>query len=229
MKVKAILLDWDGTLCNGYTLERWMQFLNTYGIIKRSYTDEFTQLTQVYQNLKLSYDEFVERSGKIYAASLNGKEHSEIKQLAENFVENEKEQVFLHTYDLFRYVNQQASVMLISGAPEEVLSVYLKKYNLQEIYALNLDVEGGKYTGAVKENYGLLNNKKSAVRVLRKKYDIILSAGDTSSDLPLLESSTYRIIVNHEKLIKKYTERTFLINTQNYSVDNFKTFLHQVW
>ena len=115
--------------------------------------------------------------------------------------------------------NKNIDIIVISGAPSEILSIYKERLGIDDIFALQLEILDGKYNGNILINPGISDIKRKVINKLLKNSDqkVVISFGNSSSDLPLFESSPLNIIINNRNL--KISNKAFYIQKDN-NVDN---------
>lgn len=85
---RIVLADWDNTLCAGYTVVPWTEFLEEIGLYRGARTLK-TLLTKVHSGGFPSYDAFCERMAETYAEGIAGTAHHDVVTAATMFVSND--------------------------------------------------------------------------------------------------------------------------------------------
>ena len=191
---RVVLADWDNTLCKGFTLSSWAEFLaarHLFGAVLavRDLLDRF-------KHGSFSYEEFCRRMADAYAEGLAGQSREELLAAAASFIRVDNSRLFPFVSALWAYFNEQnLKVIVLTGAPEEPTKHYADAVGFELGGALRLEVKSGFYTGAIIENCGLYDAKKAAVRRVAQDDNVVIALGDSVSDLPLLESAHVGFVV----------------------------------
>lgn len=228
MTTKIALFDWDGTIRRDFTINTWIEFLTQYRIVTEDTIKMIKDLFAVYSKRQLSHDQLSDSTANIYALSLKNYENNYIYKLADQFFIEDQKLLFSFSEMVFSFLrDNDIEVIVISGAPIEVLSQYQRRFYFREIYALESQIEYGKYTGKVKQNTGTSQAKKDIINQLlnSKKYKVVLAAGNSESDIPLFDAAPNNIIVNNSKLMTN--KKSFYLNDNNNESSKLLTFLKE--
>ncbi len=202
MKKRVALTDWDGTIRRFFTLNSWMKFLMQEGLIDSHHFIELDRYFESYRNGDLDHELLVERTATIYAKSLRGCSRNTVMALADSFKELDREDLFGYSKHLFEYLRNRAiDVIVVSGAPQEILEQYRGEFSLNEVYGLQLAVDGqGIYNGKIVHNPGRSLAKGDIVNMILKNTPAIIGLGNSVSDIPLLKRSSLSVIVDNPGL-----------------------------
>lgn len=203
MVKKLALLDWDGTLRKGFTIKDWLKFLAKENIIESEFEEKLSILFEGYRRDELTHDSLSQESAELYASALKNSREQDILLAASSFLNEDKE--FINTFSIpfLSYLKRHDfCVAIISGAPAEILKTYQKKLNIDNVFALECEVKDGAYSGKIKSNLGISSQKHKAIHEIKKsgRYMFCLSMGNSSSDIPLLQSTSSQIIVDNPSL-----------------------------
>lgn len=222
MKIKIAILDWDGTIASGFSLFRYVDFLVSKEIISKENQSSFLKWFDKYNNNEISYLDLCIKSPLTYAESLKGHKHSEIISLIKEFEESEKQYFLPHSIILFEELrNLNIEPIIVSGAPYEYLYQLKDRLNIREIYAQQAEFNNDIGTGKVLRNPSIVSNKEKYINEIKSnsKYDVVLSVGDSTADVPLFIGAPNNIIVNNEELTAEYCAHKH--NVYNLSTENF--------
>lgn len=190
---RVVLADWDNTLSAGFTQARWVEFLAARHLF--SAVASVRELIAKFSTGSLTYEEFCEQAGKAYGVGLAGRLHSEIAAAARHFVQSDHS-VFPFVAELWQLFEAEAlQVIVISGAPAEVLHQHAAAFGFEVAGALQLEMQEDRYTGNVSGNMGLHKNKLAAVQRITSDRSVVIGMGDATSDLPLLQAASVPCIV----------------------------------
>ncbi|MEO5378153.1 MAG: haloacid dehalogenase-like hydrolase [Magnetococcus sp. DMHC-6] len=232
------LLDWDGTMRRGYTMESWLAFLEQQS---RAATGTHALFRQLYNNHKqgnLGYDAFLDSAAQLYAQQLQGSSQKEILALANHYWEQDRPHLFDFASKLLDHLSHCGfQIILISGAPAEVLNLYAqgeyfskdqRPVWFMEIVALEMEIDNGIFTGRIAANPGTLHGKREAVAqvLANKSGDVIrLGAGNSNSDQPLLDSARLALIVDNTTLTHQNALRLHTDHVDFAKLEKFFTLL----
>lgn len=193
------LFDIDGTLTTGYTIYSFAEYLvgnnafdpiaweamradfETYGKSKKTNKDYevfAVNLVDHYaQGLKgRSESDTIERAGEFFEGAINGR-------IADY-------QILGFASELVGTMNKHGTTIAVSGSPKESLDPLIHHLGIEELWATELGVMDGIFTGNVIVNMALDKSKGDVVEQLKRVgYDKTRSFafGDSPHDSPLLE------------------------------------------
>jgi len=222
MKTKIALVDWDGTIASGMSLFRFVELLVTKKIIDEKVQVDLLNILHNYQNNLISYDELTEYAPRTYCEGLKYCKHSDILNLMPEFIIEEQKYFLPHAETLFSTLKElNICPIIISGAPADLLVQYKEKFNIKEIHALGERFKNDIGTGNILSNPAKLPNKEKLAKTAQNNpdFEIILSIGDSTADVPLLMAAPNNIIVNNAELTLKYPSHEH--NVFNILTDDF--------
>ncbi len=201
-KRKVILTDWDGTIRKGFTLHSWVKFLSQESKISPHYVEKVEELFKVYYRGDLSHDLLAKKTAEIYAKSLKGYPKTGISILAKEFVECDGHNLYDYSTYLFDFlISKSIGIIVISGAPLEILEQYREKFNLYRVYGLEIETDSkGLYTGRIKQNFGLSQQKELLRLTLDKEFSVIIGLGNSYADIAILRNVQLAIILDNYNL-----------------------------
>src|SRR5262249_13923990 len=128
----------------------------------------------------------------------------ELAKIASVFIEKDTQYLCAFSSGLLSFLAEKGvEVVVVSGAPIEVLQEYKRIFPITTLHALELCTVNGEFLNEVLTNYGVAQTKYSIVNhfVKSEQRRIIFAAGNSSSDLPLLNAAPTGIIVNNPSLV----------------------------
>ncbi len=206
MSRRIALLDWDGTLRKDFTIRAWIKFLVKNGALPEKAVEDIEAVFGLLFRGSISHDEASRRTAAIYAFYLRGHSKAEITKMASLFFEEDTQYLCSFSSALLSCLScNSIQTVVISGAPVEILQEHQRVFPIEHIHALELQTVEGVFMDKVLTNSGTAQEKHLIVDHLLKSqmYDIVLAAGNSSSDLPLLDSAPASIIVNNPDLKTK--------------------------
>lgn len=198
----AILLDWDGALRRGFLISDWAQFLASRKLFNTEVLRLLLQELTFFYEGKAAYDHIVVSIPTLYALGLEGQDVDAHEAIADEYI---KSADFLdaitrpacYIFDLIGALPNVASY-IISGGPGSVLAPFARKVGITEVYAVESEIQNGVFTGLLVDNPATLDRKKELVSLVRTRQFILLAAGDSESDRPMLDAAQYRVTFGNE-------------------------------
>jgi phosphoserine phosphatase len=203
MTTTAALFDWDGTVRRGFTIVSWFDFLASIGAIPPDSAHHLKQLFEDYNRGKILHDDLAATSAKLYAQSLAGTKCAMIEARAHDFHNIDKAELFHQAVDLLRFLeSRNVAVIVVSGAPAEVLACYQRVFSISAFHALTLKSENGFYTGHLIRNPGTAQGKRAALAELATtgSQNFLVGVGNSESDKPLFAAAKLSLVINNPSL-----------------------------
>lgn len=203
VKTSIALLDWDGSLCSGFTIVPWLKELCARGLVSGQALSQQEALFTAYEKGTLEHDSLASSSAISYAEAVAGLPLEMLEEAAKLFVKKDQARMFPMVAETLAFLQAcQVQAVIISGAPEVVLSSYKALFPFNQLYALRLGTKGAKYRREILENPGLSSGKQSVIThlVTATGLPISLGIGNSSSDRPLLEAARFRVVVGNPTL-----------------------------
>ncbi len=197
------LFDWDGTLREGYTLFEWIEFLRNQGeILSGEVLKRHDQLVEDYHGKRITHDVLARESCLNYENGIRGTrlEHYEALRAVYHRYDRTRQLAFVPA--LFDWMKaRRIRPIVITGAPVDMIGAYFSEYGIEEAYGHRLEVLDGRLTGKALENCGF--HKERKVRELLERFGgpPLFAAGDSDSDLPLLQAAKIALVVGERREI----------------------------
>lgn len=209
------LLDWDGTLCPGFTLLPWCRFLVEERLLPKAAAIAVEELFLCYGNHELSHDDLCERTATFYAHGLAGAVAEDVAEAAERFLRTPAGATYSFVAPLLsEFESRRIAVAVISGAPGVILREHARNLPIGRVFGMEVPIDRqGRYTGTVAENFGLAAQKLRAVNSLPRSAKIVLAVGNSASDLPLLQAAEIRILMDRNLAVFPESVRESLIQS----------------
>jgi phosphoserine phosphatase len=188
---RVVLADWDNTLCAGFTVVPWAEFLEAAGLFRGART-----LRTLLDAPHDAYDTFCRDMAEAYAAGIAGVSESDVRAAAKTFVTNDTIRLFSFVRDLFAYFAECGlPTIVVTGAPDEPMREYAATLGFSLARTLQLEVQQGCYTGGIACNSGLCEEKRATVSSIVSGRDVVMAFGDSPADVPLWETAAVGFIV----------------------------------
>jgi phosphoserine phosphatase len=203
MMERIALVDWDGTIRKDFTIRLWVHRLTGAGLLPGKITDQLERLFVRYHDNMLSHDDLARLSAVIYANSLTGLSSRLVARHAHQFLVSDQKHLFSFSTRLLASLHKQGiAVIVVSGAPMEILQLYCKSLRLKAAHGLNIESKNGVYTGSILENPGISKEKEDVVRQILDSHNmrVVMAMGNSPSDDPLFQAAPVNVIVNNTLL-----------------------------
>jgi phosphoserine phosphatase len=222
---RVALLDWDNTLHHGWTLEPWVRFLVDRGQAPVSLAVDGEQLTRDYLEGRLDgHSDLAHRANTLYAAAAAGWASTDVAALVAPFLDEvDRPLVYGFVPALLAWlVEHGIEPVVVTGAPAELVAGYVESAG-GRVLGLTLAEADGRYTGAIGRNPGPGAEKARAVtEMLAGGYEVVLGAGDSESDLPLLQAARHQLVVGNPALAEAFPRTSLLVEPQSTTGDDLR-------
>lgn len=197
---RVALFDVDGTLVKGLLIVDFPRFLVGNGLFDRDSERAIRGLARLYKQGKATYRHISMRIPKLYAMGIRGRRRSEILDSAKTFVAANRGRLFPYSARLVSLMAENGFLNIaVSGSPIEVVRP-LVALGFRRVFGSEMEVRNGTYTGKLRRNLILAEEKQKVVNALIANYHIdaenSFAFGDTEQDLPLLSSVGHPIPLN---------------------------------
>ena len=211
---RVALLDWDNTLHHGWTLEPWVRYLVDKGQAPTSLAVEGEQLTRDYLEGRLEdHSDLAHRANTLYAAAAAGWATADVAALVGPYLDEvDRPLVYPFVPALLAWlVDHGIEPVVVTGAPAELVAAYVEPAG-GRVVGLTLAEFEGRYTGAIGRNPGPAGEKTRAVaEILAEGCEVVLAAGDSVSDLPLLQAGRRQLVVANPDLALAFPGTSLLV------------------
>jgi len=209
---KAAFFDVDGTLLKGAIICDFAGYLTRKGFFDKKVNDNIKVQEILYGVGFINYRKVAERIPELYAAGIKGQKQSEIIELASEFMKEYRKNIPQSSKDLVSLMNKKGLLTVgISGSPIETVS-FLKDYlGFKEVHGSEMEVVNGVYTGRVKKNLGVQEEKYELLNSLIERYKInskdSFAFGDTEQDLRMLSKVGNPYLLNPSTGANEWRQR----------------------
>ena len=178
------LLDWDGTLREGYVIVQWTHYLADEGVIPKCFAEAVDDCFKC-----KNYEQMAKCVVETYASSQKDLPVAEVASLAVAFAELNPD-VFAFAAPLIEHLRgMEIEPIVITGSPIIVVKHLAEKIGICRCYGLELEADrSGVFVGSCAFNLAIESSKRMLVKQLEPEFrDVRLALGNSSSDSPLLE------------------------------------------
>ncbi len=215
------LFDVDQTLISGYTVFPFVDMLVDQGVVDRSISQALKEDRQSHKNETITYQEFADNVVTHYCQGLEGKSQKDVEAIGKMFLAYiESEMLCGFSSDLAKMMNEHAQTIAISGSPVEVLQPLADHLQISEVRGLEAEVSNGYYTGKVKTNMAVREEKEKQIASLKASGFVAKTSfafGDSDSDIPILEAVDNPFAVNPNQALREIAEKRGweIVNSEN--------------
>ena len=205
------LLDWDGTMRKGATIDSWCAFLREQGVVGDGYQKERNELIAQFKSGVLSHDEMAKETNQAYLRAIAGMDEEVYKTLGAKFRKIDRGPDVPLAKSVSRWLrHHHADGIVISGSPLRLISPYFTEMGILEGRGLLEEIKNGKLTGRACQDGG--HQKDILVQEYMRRFGgpPDLAAGDSTSDIPMLDAARIRLVAgNSKELRRRYPNAVF--------------------
>lgn len=109
--------------------------------------------------------------------------------------------------DIFPFLlKNDITPIIISGSQQEAIDLYKDDLGFGKAYAVCFELSNGKYTNNCILNTGISENKQKIINKILSENpnsEILFGFGDSTSDIPILNSAKCSFVNNSNKFLNK--------------------------
>lgn len=199
---QVVALDWDGVLRPGFLVIDWATHLANQAAFPLDSLRLMQNQLHEYYDRSLSYADIASTIPELYAQGLAGLPVDEhLSMAAEYAASNEFRSSLTALADhLLRFINENANIhaVIISGGPESVLCAFGASAGINAVWAVRAEARGNSFTGLILDNPAIMKRKRELITNYLLSGRILLAAGDSESDQPMLAAAHHRIAIGDE-------------------------------
>jgi phosphoserine phosphatase len=208
---RVALMDWDNTIRQGWTIRDWACYLAEQNLLQAEAVSNVEGVIERYTAGHCGYTQMANTVLKVFAEGLRGQSADAVAAQAPSFIEEDGDRLFPFAEEaLHEFRARGLALIVISGAPEEVLDAAARQYGFAEVRGSVFNVKDGEYVGTVKHNRATVGGKETAIAPLLGTALAVLAIGDSEADIPLLEQARVKVIVGDRELAKKIPDSIFV-------------------
>ena len=188
---KLAVFDIDGTIFRSSLVIELSHALVEAEIFPMAAKKEIAKEYLAWLDRKGTYEAYINKVVKIYLKHITGQRYIQVKRIAENIINYQKDRVYRYTRDLIKKLKKQGYFLVaISGSPSYIVEAYAKAIGFDVFFGTEIEVKSGKFTGEI-VNVDSAFHKAKIVKNLAAKYKSIslkksVAVGDTEGDVAML-------------------------------------------
>lgn len=196
---KFAIFDWDGVLRPGFLLIDWAEHLTNLSEFEPEKLILMKEDLRAYHTKELSYSDIARTIPETYAKGLRGFSVGRHLDIAADYAASSEFRSSLtpladRLLDFIQTVRQLRAV-IISGGPASILDLFGTSAEFYEVWAVRVGAANDTFTGEIIDNPAIRARKQELIERYLPPERILLAAGDSESDQPMLMAATYRITV----------------------------------
>jgi len=147
---KLAVLDFDGTLSNGYISMEFLDYLYAKEIYPSELYDQQMEIFEQVKSGDLSYDDWCEQWARLWALGLKGQKVKDITRKAKYFFRSFKKNIYPASYKLIQYLKElDYYVVCLSAGEHELIELATSELGMHDFWASCLSFDQGtmEYNG----------------------------------------------------------------------------------
>jgi HAD superfamily phosphoserine phosphatase-like hydrolase len=199
------VFDLDGSFVREQLLVLLLRELAARGFFSPGAAADFHGLYKDFQDRKISFEVYDQRLIELFSKHIVGTNQQVIAHAAQAVAERHRDLLYTFSRELLAALRPTHSCITVTGAIREVVAKLLGYWGFEDMYATELEVIDGYYTGRDIEVH--FRNKERALRQHFAKTGTdtrnLVALGDSMSDAPMLALATLPIAFNPNKPLRK--------------------------
>lgn len=208
---KFAVFDIDGTIFRFALFHSIVDQLVINGFFSKEAADKIEQGRKNWRSRLHSeaFWDYVESSVDVYFGSIDNLTQKQLKNVAEEVFEREKDHVYVYTRDLIKKFKQKGYMLIaISGSQLEIVEKFANYYGFDKWIGNEYEVINGRFTGKISGSH---KDKHHIIKKLVKEYGLDLKnsygVGDTDRDISMLEIVANPIAFNPNKQLLDHAKK----------------------
>jgi HAD superfamily hydrolase (TIGR01490 family) len=200
--------DLDGTVINGNSGLRFMQFLFLSKVLKPKKSEVIPGIKLIYKYVKGDMKEAIDDSDNLLALAFKGANKFEVEKAAEFFVLEDMKYFNDKMIERIKYHKSQGhKIILMSVSPDELVKKFGNILKFDYCVGSRFTVKNGIYTGELVIPSMIGKERASVAKSIAKKMKIDLKLsyayGNCINDLEVLQLTGNPFAVNPNKYLIK--------------------------
>jgi phosphoserine phosphatase len=196
---QLVLLDWDGVLRPGFLVIDWAEYLKNEAAFSPDDLHLMKNQLDRYRDRTASYADIAQAIPELYAKGLQGFNVDEHLNIAAKYAASGTFRSSLSplAIQLLAFIRESRGLwaVIISGGPASILRLFGESVGIREVRAVEVEAKDDIFTGRILDNPAIMDRKQELVTKYSSLGRILLAAGDSESDQPMLMAASYRIAI----------------------------------
>lgn len=222
-KNRLCVLDLDHTLTDEECGTKFTHFLFENGIFEKNAWNAIARLKRELDSNKNDYSKIITEMSKQFALGLKDRPHTLVQRYGNEFAKRVKiREGVAEVLSWFRSNNFE--IVLLTASPKEVADPIASLVGIKYVYALQVEVLRGKYTGicrSIMNTQGKRETLKKLVIIHNRPF--IIGIGDTISDMNAYEDANLKFLMRPENEEQIEQSNKFVTVRNWYDIKNYLT------
>lgn len=195
MKKKSIaVFDLDNTIYKGHSYFGSVKNFIKAGIVAQSVDDQVMNEYRKYKAQEQAYGVSANNMLVILATALTNKSYAEVKKIAKQFFESEKDNFYTYFLNILPKLKETHEVYLVTTNGQMVAEIIVEMFGLDGHVSTVFEVKDGVFTGNITQS--LADGKKVCVDLVKNYSGKTIGAGDSINDIGIFETVKYPLCIN---------------------------------
>lgn len=212
MRVRIAVLDMDGTLFRGTLAAHMAEALTAIPGGAGVAAQEAVRAIGHYQAGQITHDELSHLFYDAYARAVRGLPSKQLRQIAAAVWRHNRSRLFPHASSLALLIrNRGLMSCLISGSPDEVITLAAQELQFDRWWGLTIAARGGTSTGQVLRAPARRGGKSAVLAEFSARMDVdwagSFAIGDSSADIEILDVVGVPVAFEPDPQLRREAER----------------------
>lgn len=203
--------DLDGSLMREQLLILLFREFFELGIFSKDVEVTFRHAFNEHRYRRIEFHEFDQTLVRLFNDRIRGKHVEDMRSAAKRVADKHRDWLYTFSKELLSTVRKTHNCITVTGALHEVVSELAPYWGFEHIYASQLEIRRGKYTGR-ELRLPVLDKKAALLAHVEKHRGSVtlkgsIGIGDTRSDIPLLSTVDNPIAFNPTDTLATEAER----------------------
>lgn len=212
MSKRVAFFDVDQTLVKDFSGITFLEFAAKNDLFDKEQLNILLKARKDFEEGTIDYIDLSGTWGETIAKGLKGKKQEDLRTIAKSFwseIEPKFPSWVTGLISLFN--NEGFTTIAVSGSNEELLDLYKERLGFTQVFATELEVVDGVYTGNMSRNLVLDEEKNKVIDAVSRDNDIDFDSsygfGDSEHDRSFLDRVGNPVAVNPGKRLREHAEK----------------------
>lgn len=202
MEKKVICYDIDGTLTTEMLFIPLIAAEHENGILSDESYAEIVEILKRYKTGEIEYEGAVQQLIERHASGLADNELVSVEKHAADFIQSHSQLFRPFGRKVIEALRNTSLQLAVTAEPQYVARAVVSHLGLDDLYATEYEVVGGRFTGKVSTSLAHRSQKAN----LLSQYDIFAAFGDSAGDIDMLSSAKHPICIDPSEELKVQAE-----------------------
>lgn len=192
MEKKVICYDIDGTLTTEMLFVPLVAAEHESGILNDEAYASIIEILKLYKAGEVEYEDAVQQLIEGHARGLAGNELVSVENHAVDFIESHNQLFRPFGRKVIEALKNTSLQVAVTAEPQYLARAVVSHLGLDDLYATEYEVIGGRFTGKVSTSLAHRSQKAN----LLSRRNVYAAFGDSAGDIDMLSSSKHPICIN---------------------------------